>query len=268
MMHVDIGLWPVTFLQHASTLQCSLHKGRYRTQGSSGTAGKLLAPPVPCECTSDSSVSAETSPGALIAAGRDLSDKASECSLATNQAASEVDSELQKGASSIEGHLPVQPYVDSSSQPDGDSSSQRPFSGARSLVDEPETAESSKHAPHQHIGGSSSSVYNTPQPSLSGMSLVSAASSAPDGRESNPLYACSSSGASTGIRGAQANPYYACSTSSASSGSALPLRQPFWPNAEHAAPAAPSMLSFTAQSIPEAEASEVRHLLPSAMMNI
>ena len=243
-------------------------QGQVQYSGVLCDAGKLLTPPVPYECTSDRSASAETSPGALIAAGRDISDKASECSLATDQAASEVDSELQIGARSIEGHLPVQPDVDSNSQPDMDSINQRPFSGACSLVDEPETAESGKHAPHQQRSSSSSSIYNTPQPSLSTVSRVFAASSAPDGRESNPLYACSSSGASTGIRGAQANPYYACSTSSASSGNALPQRQPFWPHAEHAAPAASSMLSFTAQSIPEAEASKVKPLSPSAMRNV
>ena len=57
------------------------------------------------------------------------------------------------------------------------------------------------------------------------------------------------------------NPYYACSTSSASSGSALPQHQHFWPHDAHAAPAAPSIISSTMQSIPEAEASEVWHHL-------
>ena len=257
-----------SFLQHAAMLQYQasrvykmLKSGRCNTEGSSGAAGKLLAPPVPYDCTSNSPAYRETGPASFIGAGRDLSDRASECRHAPDQLASEVDSDSQRGASSIEGQLPFQPDVDSSSQHDMDSSSQRPLFGACSSADEPQREES-RHSLRQHSSGSS--VYNTPQMSLSSVSQASTAGSALEKRESNPLYACSSSGASSGIRGGQANPYYACSTSSASSGSALPQRQPFWPHAAHAAPAASSMLSFTAQSIPEDAASEVQRLIPPA----
>ena len=230
----------------------------------SGAAGKLVAPPAPDERRASSSASGDTGLGALIAAGRDLPNRASESSQHCdyrNRAASDVDSASEKGASSIEGHLPLQLDVHRRSQPYIDSSRQRAFSGACSLEDEQQGTES-RHASSQH--GSGSSIYGTPQPSLSSLSQASAATCAPDKRESNPLYACSSSGASSGIRGAQANPYYACSTSSASSGSALPQRQPFWPHAAQAALATSSMLSFTAQSIPEDAASEVQRLCPPA----
>lgn len=176
----------------------------------------------------------------------------------------EADSAFQKGASSTEDHRPAAvSHINSEEAGTSiDSCSPRPPSDACWSADEPQRAESvGEHIPCQRgkdmlpsQPSSSSSIYDTPQPSISSMSQASAAGVGLDKDENHLLSACSSSCASTGIRGGRLNPYYACSASSASSGSALPQRQRFWP---HAAPAAPSDMSSTAQSIPEAEVSQV-----------
>ena len=246
-----------------------------------GAAGQSAGSTSPHESIQNSSACRETAPKALIAAARLLSDGASDCSHLvehTDQADTEkdVDSESEQGASSIEDRAPALPYTESTAAGTAeDSGSQTPRSVPCSLGDESQTVESAgKHIPSEPVRGmlhsqpsNTGSVYDAPQPSLSSMSQASAASTGLDKGGSNPLYACSSSGASTGATGGAVNPCYACSTSSASSGAALPQRQHFWQHTAHtgAAPAALSMLSFTAQSIPEAEASEVWQLLAYAL---
>ena len=204
---------------------------------------------------------------------RGLSDRASECSHSVEHTDHtdrqlDVDGHFQQGASSIDDRAPAVLYTQSKvAGTPVDNISYRLLCENCSLVDEPQEVEAvGKRVPCQPVKGmlssqhsSTSSVYDTPWPSLSSMSQASAASIEPGKGEGNLLYACSSSGASTGLGVGCVNPYYACSTSSASSGSALPQRRHFW---QHAAPTAQAPFSFTAQGIPEAEASEVWHFLP------
>ena len=226
------------------------------------TAGKLLDSSLPLQYTRDASAAEVISQQYLIAAARDHPCEADACSHAPDHADQAASMSLE-GASSIENHLALSVSESNTTGRSTGARSQNAQSQASSLAGEPQGADLvGERGSHQHAGSMPSSrggsVYSTPQASFSSKSQGSTERAGLGTAERNPLYACSSSGASTGIDGGHVNPCYACSASSASSGSALPQRQRFWPRA---APAAPSMPSVTAQSIPEADASEVQHLL-------
>lgn len=173
--------------------------------------GKLRAGPIPFERTSDSSVG-EACRDSLIAAGRGLSDEASELGDTqglADQAARDLDSNSQQDASSVEGRVTAHADRDSNAAA---SVNQSARSKAGSLSDE-QTGEQAVGGRVPCISGvqhsacsstsqqSSKSVYTSPcgsLPSLSSMSQVCAAELGVEKRESNPMYACSSSSASVG----------------------------------------------------------------------
>ena len=144
---------------------------------------------------------------------RGLSDRASECSHSVEHTDHtdrqlDVDGHFQQGASSIDDRAPAVLYTQSKvAGTPVDNISYRLLCENCSLVDEPQEVEAvGKARTCQPVKGmlssqhsSTSSVYDTPWPSLSSMSQASAASIEPGKGEGNLLYACSSSGASTGL---------------------------------------------------------------------